>query len=1156
VLWALGASSSAFAANGTWINATTGGLWSNSANWAGGMIADGQNAIADFSTLDITAEDTVHLDSSRTIGLLKFGDIVPSNNWTLDNNGIAANVLTVGVTSGSPQIMVIDRRATLSLGIAGTNVLTSGAGTLVLSGTADNTSLGLTVTSGITILAKTSSSGVHAIGGGGLVVNGGTAQLGGSGGDQIYDFANVTVGSGTFDTNGQSETFNNLSLAGTGISGAGALLNSTSAASTVTTNGSTSLTANTTIGVAAGGSLTLNSTISGGFGITEIGPGTLTLGGASANSFTGVTNVIGGTLMLAKPTFTTAISGDLHIGNGTGAPGSAVVLDVNSAQLANSASATTNVTIQSDGILNLQNNYETIGNLTMTGGTVTGGAGHYLVFNGTSISTQSSSYTAMISVNNVLIGSVPFTVAQGTTASGIDLDVSSQLVDYGPSFGAFGSVTKAGPGTLRLSGNNSFSDGVALNAGTLIIANNNALGTGTLTAGGGALAADNNGPYVVNNAISLSSTLTVSGGGSFTLAGPISGSGGLTKAGSATLTLSGIESFTGPISINGGTLAMNTSLSGNVTNSAAFAYNSGTFGGRLTNLGTVVLNADFTAGNGMENDGNFALAAGRTVTLNGGGLDNEGTLTMTGGTLNLNASGNNINRGNFNLSSNLGLGGATLTNSGSLNLNGGLISGATGLLVNSADGILSGTGTIQSPFNNSGGVLAVGNGSLNVTAAFSNSGVIQLTSVTSELRGGNISNAGTIQGVGLVGNATTNTGTIEALAGTLVFGGTLLNPAGGLLTAGAGSKLFITGGLAANHGVINLAGGVFDNGGNPLNNTVNGQMSGWGIFRAGGTGLDNHGSITFSGGLTTVNGPVTNENGQTIVVAYNPAIFTGLVTNNGGGTFNIISTTATFAGGSSGTFSGTFTNNANSAFSEGGSGTLEVDGAPTLNNSSSLAVSDSSTLRFKATTGAATIGTGVTARVNNGATLELAGSVSALSSGTNRVNITNNSGAVAGVVISGTNQQVGGIDGPGNVQVNAGASLTANHITAGVLVIGGTAGNPGLATIDASDSSGNPLGESSGFALAGSLQPSAPFASGAPSSSSLDPPSAEGFSGDSMPAGPFVNGAAVGIDPAAVPEPSALLLAVIAATGAAGMIRGPVGLRRAVKGVLAEISLQ
>ena len=89
------------------------------------------------------------------------------------------------------------------------------------------------------------------------------------------------------------------------------------------------------------------------------------------------------------------------------------------------------------------------------------------------------------------------------------------------------------------------------------------------------------------------------------------------------------------------------------------------------------------------------------------------------------------------------------------------------------------------------------------------------------------------------------------------------------MTASSGNKLLITQGMGTNAGIINLAGGILDNNGFALNNT--GQISGWGIFRTGGTGLDNNGSITFSGGVTTVNGPVTNEGGKTITIAQNPA---------------------------------------------------------------------------------------------------------------------------------------------------------------------------------------------------------------------------------------------------------------------------------------------
>jgi hypothetical protein len=129
---------------------------------------------------------------------------------------------------------------------------------------------------------------------------------------------------------------------------------------------------------------------------------------------------------------------------------------------------------------------------------------------------------------------------------------------------------------------------------------------------------------------------------------------------------------------------------------------------------------------------------------------------------------------------------------------------------------------------------------------------------------------------------------------------------------------------------------------------------------------------------------------------------------------------------------------------------------PTLGASTVFNV-NSGTFRFATSSGSPTLGAGVQVNVSGTATLELAGSVSALSSGSNRVNVVNNSSAAAGVLVSGTNQQVDGIDGSGTTQVNAGRDLTANHIIQGMLIIGGTAGSPALVTIDASDASGNPL---------------------------------------------------------------------------------------------------
>jgi hypothetical protein len=115
-----------------------------------------------------------------------------------------------------------------------------------------------------------------------------------------------------------------------------------------------------------------------------------------------------------------------------------------------------------------------------------------------------------------------------------------------------------------------------------------------------------------------------------------------------------------------------------------------------------------------------------------------------------------------------------------------------------------------------------------------------------------------------------------------------------------------------------------------------------------------------------------------------------------------------------------------------------------------------------------------------------------------------------GVLVSGIHQQVGSIDGSGTTQVNTGSDLTANHIIQSSLVIGGTSGSPALVTIDASDASGNPLGQSSKSALADALTPDGPFGADGISSAILS--------------------SNIGADMTApsVPEPSTLLLVLLA----------------------------
>jgi len=114
---------SAQAADGTWNTTTTGLLWGTAANWLGSTIADGSDATANFNTLNITSDTTVHLDTARTIGNLIFGDTTASNGWILDNNAVAANILTLA--GATPTITVNNlgsgKTASITGVIAGTS---------------------------------------------------------------------------------------------------------------------------------------------------------------------------------------------------------------------------------------------------------------------------------------------------------------------------------------------------------------------------------------------------------------------------------------------------------------------------------------------------------------------------------------------------------------------------------------------------------------------------------------------------------------------------------------------------------------------------------------------------------------------------------------------------------------------------------------------------------------------------------------------------------------------------------------------------------------------------------------------------------------------------------------------------------------------------
>lgn len=240
---------------------------------------------------------------------------IGANTFNIGNTGIDMSNATANllITGGASNI-VTHPAGDLAINIAAGRQLEiqtrieqsgrfvkSGDGTLLLTGTSDNAGTQATVNGGTVILAKASNAGVHALGGGTHIANaGGTFQLGGTGNDQIFIGATVTLNAGgTLDMNGRNEGFNHL----TGI---GTVTNS--AAATAST---------LTLGLHTGDS-TFSGQINDGAGtvaLVKTGAGIRTLSGT--NTYSGPTTVAGGTLLINNTAGSGVGSGNVTVNGGT-----------------------------------------------------------------------------------------------------------------------------------------------------------------------------------------------------------------------------------------------------------------------------------------------------------------------------------------------------------------------------------------------------------------------------------------------------------------------------------------------------------------------------------------------------------------------------------------------------------------------------------------------------------------------------------------------------------------------------------------------------------------------------------------------------------------------------------------------------------------------
>jgi hypothetical protein len=759
-------------------------------------------------------------------------------------------------------------------------------------------------------------------------------------------------------------------------------------------------------------------------------------------------------------------------------------------------------------------------------------------------SPSGTTYSAFIDNGNVAVSDVSLSgsgaVDDLSISSGDTLEILSSGALTIPTYAGAGTIANGGTIKLRVTGGSV--------APSLII-DGTGVASPMATLSGGGVVTMTSGTMISGllGTESLTSNNSISGAGTIgglnlinhgTINGNISGST-LSINPTATVANAGTGSVGSGLleATSGGTLALGGGTFDNTD--ANFPGTISATGTSIVDVGVTSTAATIIKGGTLSTDASSQIENFNVTTLNG--------LTLASGTRYIQPDGATTNLQ------------GTITNGGAITLL-TLGSAATVLQLNSGDVTLSGAGSITldgfAVAGNDPNLLKIqgvagGGGAprLTIGAGQSISGTGQIGSFSTTLSP-KLTNHGTITASTLPPNATPAGITIFPLSTSDAFinDGTLAaadNNA--VLTLSAGtvtnfSSASSPGTIVAHghdlSGTLVFQRGVTVNGGTIL---LDGPLSGLQLNSASAlpSTVTNStgGTITAVASSTgnTLGGAITNSGGSTIVAAANSTLsiqpsgtgFTNSATLRAatGSTLNVIGGytqtggdtnvvgTLTVSGGplvaGGGTLSGGGTTNINAGLNLTGAvtkldlGTVTIVGPQNDSAGASLAI-NGGRVKFNLASGTSVaVGAGVTVSVASGATLELSGAASALSAGTNRAAIANSSVA-PGILVSGTHQQVGNINGAGSTSVNAGSDLTANHIIQSALIIGGTLGNPASVTIAPSNSAGNPL----------AIDALASGAFGLPS----DPIPAE-----------INTDAATSFSPAPVPEPATLALVALGA---------------------------
>ncbi|MEI8372586.1 MAG: autotransporter-associated beta strand repeat-containing protein [Planctomycetota bacterium] len=368
----------------------------------------------------------------------------------------------------------------------------------------------------------------------------------------------------------------------------------------------------------------------------------------------------------------------------------------------------------------------------------------------------------------------------------------ADIVSFAPAICGTGSLTEAGPGSLILTGINTYSGGTTINGGTLQVGSGGSGASISTTSG----VADN-GSLVFNHSDAV------------TFSPIISGSGSLTKVGSGALTLTGSNTYSGATTVSAGTLQLGDGASGHdaslntsgIINNASLVYN--LFGsqtinypvsggtGNLIKAGIGVL----TLSGSNNHTGGTTLSAGQ-LNFNNASALGTGTFTINGGTLD-NASGAAI----INAGNNVQIWNSSFTFLGSNNLN--LGSGAVTLNGIPTVTVNAGTLTVGGPISGTYGLTKAGNGTLVLKGNNIYSGGTTINGGTLQLNTGGMSGTLPSQGTIMINNGGTLLGGItDALGYNNRKSGSLIIQEGGTLSVAPSCRLSLDRSISSVGGVI------------------------------------------------------------------------------------------------------------------------------------------------------------------------------------------------------------------------------------------------------------------------------------------------------------------------------------------------------------------